>query len=141
MADHMRVADHEDAHGARQRENLRADAFEALIGALFLDAGYDTARAVLLNLFGDLKQRLDEAGHSHNARGKLQEWKARHPEYPEIEYVLVGEDGPAHARSFHVEVRAGAQVLGAASAPSKRLANARAAAQALEKIGGAGGGE
>lgn len=130
----VRVARHEEANGARARENLRADAFEALTGAVFLDGGPTAADALLERLFGDLSARLKSARALHNPKGRLQEWAAKHPEYPKFEYVLAAESGPPHARRFAVELKAGEKTLGRAEASSRRQAEAEAAEQALRAL-------
>ena len=139
IPDYMRMASHEAASGARTRDNLAADALEALIGAVFKEAGYLCARECISRLFGDLPARLQKLGTPHNAKGRLQEWVAAHPEYPKIEYALVAQTGPDHAKRFAVEVRAGGRILGVGESSSRRGAESKAAAmamQALEKEGG-----
>jgi len=136
LPEQVRVAKHEELNGAKQRENLRADALEALIGAVFLDGGPGAVDAFLEKLFGDVRARVEEEAQLHNPKGRLQEWAAKHAEYPKIEYVLVSTAGPAHARRFLAEVRAGEKTLGCGEGSSRRHAEALAAAQALRALEG-----
>ena len=131
---HVRLAAHEEKNGARERENLRADAFEAVVGAIFDDGGYEAAAAFLARVFGALPERLAGLRHLHNPKGALQERFAGKPEYPKIEYILVKTEGPDHARRFTVEARAGITVLGRAEGASRRRAELAAATEALARL-------
>ena len=113
--------------GGRRKEALLADAMEALIAAVYLDAGFPAARAMVLRLWGDRIGRAEE--RAHDAKTALQEWaQARGLTPPE--YVEIGRDGPDHAPRFTIEARLGTGEAAVAAAGSKRQAE-QAAAQAL----------
>jgi len=126
----------EEMSQGRRRPAGLACAFEALLGAIYLDAGYDRARDFALSF---LVPELDAVltGRLHkNAKSVLQEIvQARMQQTPT--YHLVHESGPDHAKSFTVEVRVGPRVLGRGADRSKRGAEQAAAESALQSLNGA----
>ena len=117
--------------GGRRKEALLADAMEALIAAIYLDAGFDAARNAVLHLWGD---RLANVAHdARDAKTALQEWAQARGEVPP-DYVEVGRSGPDHAPMFTIEVRLASGARERASAGSKRQAEQAAAAALLEKV-------
>jgi ribonuclease-3 len=123
----LRLPGGETRRGARDQARFLADACEALIGALYLDAGLDLAReAVLAAWRGMIESPHDE--RSANPKSRLQEWAAAAGRGAPT-YRLVGREGPDHAPSFTVEV----EIEGAAARASagSRQAAEKAAALAL----------
>jgi ribonuclease III len=104
VAPALRVGRGADATGERNRPNVLADAFEALIGCVYLDAGLDTARAVVRSALGaEVARLLATGGVERDAKSRLQEMlQARG--LPAPRYRVVAEQGPAHAREFVIEV-------------------------------------
>ena len=122
--------------GGRRKQALLADAMEAVIAAVHLDAGFDAARALVLRLWGT---RLARAGDTPpDAKTALQEWvQARG--HPPPDYVTVARSGPDHAPSFVIEVRLASGETAQAEAGSKRAAEQGAAQTLLAQLeGGAG---
>ena len=122
----------EEASGGRDRPSVLAAAVEAVIGALYLTAGLDAARAfVLRGMAGELEEaaagRLFEDYKTH-----LQE-VSRRVFGQDPQYRLVGEEGPDHRKTFHVEVHVGGRVAGKGSGRSKKEAEQAAAADALRR--------
>ncbi len=117
--------------GGRRKQALLADALEAVIAAVYVDAGFDVARALVLRLWG---KRISSAEKdARDAKTSLQEWaQSRGMEPPE--YVEVGRSGPDHAPVFEIEARLGDGNVTKANAPSKRQAQQAAAAAMLEKL-------
>ena len=117
--------------GGRSRDSILANAFEAVIGAVYLDGGLEAARAfVARELVGELRPR---AAHKRDAKSALQELlQAQGREPPS--YATVSEEGPPHQRHFAVEVRAGSDLLGQGSGRSKRSAEQAAASAALASL-------
>ena len=117
--------------GGRERPSIQADAFEAVIAAIYLDGGMDAARKFVLKY-------IDEAIRRHQSvkdyKTMLQEVVQRNPGEV-IEYVLVGETGPDHDKRFEVEVHLNSNVIGKGIGKSKKRAEQEAAREALELMG------
>lgn len=131
---HLRLGRGEDATGGRGRDLLLARAFEALIGAVYMDGGLKAARRVLEPLLTAEMARLARRRTIKDAKSLLQEVaQARLGITPH--YRLVREEGPSHDRTFVVEVVLGTLVAGRGEGRSKRQAEQAAAAEALEDEG------
>lgn len=123
----------EQAMGGRARPSILADAFEAVIGALYLDQGWQTAEAYVVR---QLHQELDaaETGQSfHDYKTILQERIQRHPGQ-RIVYELLAATGPDHAKEFKAAVRVNGLAYGVGVGRSKKAAEQNAARQALSKL-------
>jgi len=126
---HLFLGRGEEASGGRQRAANLCAAFEAVVGALYLDQGLEQARALLLRVLGDAIQSLAATG-PRDAKSLLQEQvQARLHLTPA--YRTVAETGPDHAKEFVVEVWVGGRVLGRGVGPSKQAAEQAAAQSAL----------
>jgi len=120
----------EELGGGRSRAALLSDAFEALVGAIYLDQGLKAARRFFLPFLQLQLEMLSAEAMPRDAKTRLQEWaQATYHETPA--YVTVEESGPDHARSFAVEVVIRGQVLGRGVGHSKQAAEQAAAATAL----------
>lgn len=120
----------EESSGGRKRVSTLADAFEALIGAIYLDAGTEPAREVILTICGEKIDELVVSPEERNPKGELQEaLQAISPEAPC--YRILGESGPDHRKVFQVEVIWQGRQLGNGRGKSKKEAEARAASDAL----------
>lgn len=98
----VRLSDGETRAGGAQRASILADALEALIGAVFLDSGFEAAQQVVQQLFGELIEGSEADSWSKDAKTELQEWlQARHIAVPS--YRIVATRGQAHAQTFEVE--------------------------------------
>lgn len=127
------LSDAEAASGGRDKETILADAVEAVLGAIFIEAGFDTARDVVLKLWAPL---LDEQVPHVSADPKtaLQEWaQGRGLALPQ--YSVVSREGPDHAPLFTAEVRIKSLQPARGEGASKRLAEQAAAASLLEREG------
>jgi ribonuclease-3 len=130
LAGHARVLDlgahlvlgrGEAMHGGRERASALADAFEALLGALFLDGGYETARDFILREFDRELGELTVIPVIENPKGELQEFlQARADEAPE--YHVVSASGPDHDREFECVVRHRGVELARGQGKSKKAA-------------------
>lgn len=122
----------EAASGGAERDGLLGSAFEALIGALYLDSGLDAVNAFVRPLLEDAKGFiLDEI---HDPKSRLQEW-AQAEKMGTPQYVTVASSGPDHAKTFEVEVRIQGLVYGRGHGSSKQIAARIAAQTALEALG------
>jgi ribonuclease III len=98
----VRLSDGEARGGGAQRASILADALEALIGAVFLDGGFDAARALVQRLFGEVIAGTEIGGWAKDAKTELQEWlQARRLAVPT--YRISATRGQAHAQTFEVE--------------------------------------
>jgi len=122
----------EEQAGGRARPSILADAFEALVGAVFIDAGFAPARAIVERLFGGALASA-EHGLRRDFKSRLQERsQALMQQAPQ--YVVVGQEGPDHDKTFRVAISLAGRELGQASGKSKKEAEQNAAAVALGKL-------
>jgi ribonuclease III len=130
---HLILSRGEESHGGRERASALADAFEALLGAIFLDGGFESAREFILREFGAAFGKLSVLPIIENPKGELQELlQARSPEAPE--YQVVSATGPDHDRIFECTVHHGGVELARGSGKSKKAAESDAALAALNKL-------
>lgn len=130
---HLILSRGEETHGGRERASALADAYEALLGALFLDGGFDTAQAVILGRFQGAFGGLSVIPILENPKGELQEWlQAISPEAPV--YHVVSATGPDHDRLFECTVHHGGVELARGFGKSKKAAESEAALAALTKL-------
>ena len=129
----LRLGRGEDQTGGREKCAVLADAFEALLGALWLDGGLAAVRHVFEKWFADEIAVALAAGADDNPKGELQEWLQREWK-SNPRYEVVAEQGPAHARQFTVAVFHGQQQLGSGEGASKQAAEVAAARNALENL-------
>lgn len=142
LAEHARALDlgacliishGEETSGGRERASTLADAFEALLGAIFLDGGFVAAQAFILREFSDAFGKLNVPPTIDNPKGELQELlQARSPAAPE--YHVVSVTGPDHDRIFECVVQHGGVELARGSGKSKKAAESAAALAALKKL-------
>lgn len=120
----------EEASGGRDRSSTLSDAFEAVIGAIYLDGGLDAAREVVLRLCAADLARICEEPREVNPKGQLQEMlqalSACSPNY-----TIVAEEGPDHQKTFVARVDWNGRPLGKGAGLSKKLAETAAAEAAL----------
>lgn len=129
----LRLSDGELAGQSRSRASLGANAFEALVGALYLDGGLEPSRRLVERCLRPEAQRVRDQPVG-DAKNRLQEWlQARSLPLPD--YVTVAAKGPPHERIFEVECRLEDRLLASAQGTSKRRAERRAAEQALVELG------
>lgn len=123
----------EETSGGRTRGSTIADTFEAVLGAVYLDAGYETVSRLILRLYQETLVELEVVPNQENPKGELQELlQAGSPEPPR--YELVSATGPDHSRYFECAVQHGGEELGRGTGRSKKLAESSAAAAALHKV-------
>jgi ribonuclease-3 len=117
--------------GGRRKQALLGDAMEAVIAAVYLDAGFDAAKAMVLRLWGDRIGAVKE--DARDAKTALQEW-AQARAMPPPSYVELSRDGPDHAPVFVIEVRLEDGQSAKAKAGSKRQAEQAAAKTLLAAV-------
>lgn len=135
LQDYLILSKGEEANLGRSRASALADAFEALIGAIFLDGGFDAARGFVLRSFHRAFGELTVIPTLDNPKGELQEiLQAKSPEAPH--YNVVRATGPDHDRDFECVVSHAGIELGRGLGKSKKAAESEAAISALKKLRG-----
>ncbi|MCC7007508.1 MAG: ribonuclease III [Acidobacteria bacterium] len=129
----------EEKTGGRKKLAILADAFEALIAAVYLDGGIEAARAFIASLFAPLiaagGEQAADAAFTEDWKSALQEWLQAHGRgLPQ--YRLVAAEGPDHRKQFAIEVLVGSTVAGRATGRSKKDAEQAAAREALAALTG-----
>ena len=131
LSKYIKVGHGEEQDGGRFKKVIMADIFEALMGAIYLDLGFDTAKRVILDVtipyiedpnvvfFSDYKSALQEFVQT---------------EQRTLVYEVIDEQGPAHNKSFTVQVKIDQMVYGVGTAGSKKEAEQEAAHDALQKL-------
>jgi ribonuclease-3 len=133
LGDAILLGEGEARRGGRAREALLASSFEALVGAVFLDRGWDGVRDWLLHLAAPELEANAPAGTLKSPKSRLQELTQRTGERPE--YRVVQSSGPAHAMEFVVEVVVAGEVVGTGSGSSLRIAETAAADAGFDLLG------
>ncbi|MGD1089936.1 MAG: ribonuclease III [Verrucomicrobiota bacterium] len=130
---HLILSRGEETSGGRERASALADAFEALLGAIFLDGGFDAAREFILREFDADFSTLNESAGIENPKGELQELlQSRSPRAPE--YQTISATGPDHDRVFECTVQHEGVELARGRGKSKKAAESDAALAALKNL-------
>ena len=123
----------EDKGGGRDRDSILADAFEAVLAAIYLDGGMECAKEFVLRfVLREIEIHTEE--NTKDYKTILQEIIQRNPEET-VSYILTGSEGPDHDKSFTVEVHLNSNVIGEGTGKSKKQAEQMAAKQALSLMG------
>ena len=130
----LRLGRGEDKSGGRTKRSILADAFEAVIAAVYLDGGYDAAAAMVDRV---LSQRIETVEHDgfYDFKTRLQEVALARLKLAPV-YKVVAEVGPDHAKQFVVEVWIGTDMFARADGSSKKAAEQNAAAAAAFRLDG-----
>jgi len=132
LGDYLYLGQGEEKGGGRKRARNLACVMEAVIGAVFIDQGFDVASDLVMRLFGRSLRKVAEEGMAVDHKSKLQELvQAERQQRPT--YRLVGAVGPDHDKTYWVEVVVGGDLLGRGCGKSKQSAEKEAAKQALER--------
>ena len=134
LGEHLLLGRGEDKGGGRERDSILADAFEAVLAAIYLDGGIESAKKHVMNfVLREINCNNDENDFK-DYKTLLQEIIQRNPE-EYVTYILTDEKGPDHDKMFTVEVRLNSNTIGTGSGKSKKRAEQMAAKQALELMG------
>ena len=134
LGEHLRLGRGEEKTGGREKPALLADAFEAVVAAIYLDSGLASAREMLRSTL--LENALVEGGDhigDGDKKSALQEFLQGRGRAP-AEYRLAGESGPDHQKTFRIEVWDNGEYLAAAEGSTKKEAEQRAARTALKRL-------
>lgn len=133
LGDFMRLGRGEERSGGRRKSSLIANTMEALLGAAFIDSGFEEVRRVVENLFVENIRHAARRKAGVDYKTRLQErLQARYGEVPL--YVLIHAEGPPHQRSYTVEARFRETCIGQGQGRSKKSAEQAAAKQALVQM-------
>ena len=133
LGQYLRLGHGEELTGGRTRPSIIADAFEALIAAIYLDSGIESARKFVLPFVTEMLEHEDSLSFK-DYKTILQEIIQQNPE-EKLVYKLVGEKGPDHDKRFLVDVMLNSNVIGRGEGRSKKNAEQMAAKEALELMG------
>lgn len=139
LGDFLRLGRGEEMSGGRRKEGLLADAYEALLGAVFVDGGFEPVQRLILEHFEDAIQKVtaQRSGRSKSAAGDFKsllqrEVQSRRPLRPE--YRVVDTSGPPHDRRFVAQVTVEGREVGRGVGRSKKEAEQGAAAEAVASL-------
>lgn len=135
LGEFLRLGRGEERTGGRHKPSLLADAFEAVVAAVYLDGGFDAARALVQRLLAPRLDAIDSSGF-HDFKTRLQE-SAQAKLKATPEYRVIGEAGPDHDKTFEVAVLIKDREWARSSGKSKKEAEQRAAAAAAFLLDGA----
>jgi ribonuclease-3 len=136
LGDYLYLGQGELKSGGFRRASILADAYEALLGAIYLDSDIQQCRQFILHQFSQLLAEISPAGAQKDAKTLLQE-SLQAKQMPLPEYEIIATAGQAHAQVFTVECRVQGYEPVSASAPSRRKAEQAAAAKLLEGMNNA----
>ena len=127
----LNVGKGEEHSGGRSKESILAAAYEAILGGIYWDGGYDNARQVVEKHF---EQDVNNSSLGHD------DYKTRLQEITQLiyqkrpTYSILSETGPSHEKRFRTEIQVGGDVLGSGEGPSKKQSEQEAARMALERL-------
>ena len=130
LGDYLRLGHGLELSGGRGQIKILEDAFEALLGAIYLDGGLAPALAFAQPFLAKKTEEIRASGTSEDYKTMLQEFVQRRPD-DLLEYVLISESGPDNQKQFTFEARINGQAYGTGTASSKRAAEQQAARDAL----------
>jgi ribonuclease-3 len=135
LGDHLLLGNGEDAAGGREKASILSDALEAVIGAVYIDAGSEKAFAVVKRLIGprlsEAPLRLDRLDQKSTLQELLASLGRRSPTY------VLESTGPDHDKEFTATVIVDAEVLGTGIGRSKKMAEQQAAGEAIDRLNAA----
>lgn len=132
LGTYIRFSEAELQAGGGENENILADVFEALIGALYLDSGYDQCRSLIEKLWGDRLHIMSKP--PQHPKTRLQEWaQAKGLALPE--YKIIGQSGPDHAPIFDIELSVEGYDPIIAQGRSRQIAEREVAAAFFKRMG------
>lgn len=125
----------EELTNGRSRISILADAFEAVLAALYLDGGIEKVKAFIIPYITAEIKRIFKSGHTEDFKTMLQQI-VQQEQGEMLEYILIEEIGPAHNRIFRVEARLNSNIIGHGEGKTKREAEQNAAREAIDLFGG-----
>lgn len=133
VGDYMRLGRGEEMSGGRTRISILGDAFEAVIGAIYLDNNYEVASRFILGHMKKFLDLIDQGDYDHDYKSDLQEMVQKHGDV-NISYVVTKDEGPAHDKTIWMEIHINGKVMGESVGKNKKEAAQRAAKEAIRRI-------
>lgn len=130
LGEHLLLGKGEELTGGRERESIIADGVEAIIGSIYLDGGFEQAKKFILKF---VLNDLEKKQLFYDAKSNLQEF-VQVNKLGELLYELVSEEGPDHDKVFCTNAVLNGEVVGKGKGRSKKLAEQKAAYEALLKL-------
>ena len=133
LGKYLRLGKGEEVTGGRTKRSLLADAVEALLGAVYIDGGYEKARSLIIRLFKEKIDKIILSGEFHDFKTELQE-KTQLLFSTIPEYKIIRQEGAEHKKLFTIEVYIEGERYGDGTGKSKKEAETLAAKEALQKF-------
>lgn len=133
LGDYIMLGHGEETNGGREKDSILSDAFEALLGAIYVDGGFEPLKTVVYELFKNKVQQAVDGKLNKDFKSRLQEYLQEKYKAVRIKYILTSESGPDHDKTFNVNVELDGKVLGSGSGKSKAKAEQAAACDVLSK--------
>lgn len=133
LGKYLRLGKGEEVTGGRKKRSLLADAVEALLGAVYIDGGYEKARSLIIRLFREKIDAIIRSGEFHDFKTELQE-KTQLLFSTIPEYKITKQEGAEHRKLFTIEVYIDGERYGDGTGKSKKEAETLAAKEALQKF-------
>lgn len=134
LGDYLLLGHGEEMTGARQKPSILADAFESVLGAIYLDCGFEVAMEYILRLMQEEIELVCKYGIYDDYKSYLQEHLQQNGDTC-IVYEITGSSGAAHEKTFYASVSHNGEVIGQGEGHSKKDAEQHAAKNALDKLG------
>jgi ribonuclease-3 len=131
LGDYLTLGKGEEVTGGRRRPSILADTMEAVLGALYLDAGFEKTKEIIQRLFLPLLNEIETEKAVTDFKSQLQEY-TQEVYKTRPEYVLVGESGPPHDKTFKVALHIQGKTMAEDEGKSKKEAEQKAAKKAFE---------
>jgi ribonuclease-3 len=135
LGDYLFLGRGEELSGGREKKALLSNAVEAVIAAIYLDGGFESARQFVIQHILGTEPPSEERVHITDYKGALQEM-AQALKLPQPRYSIIEERGPEHSKTFLVEVRVGRDWVGSGEGLSKKSAGQKAAQKILQQLTG-----
>jgi ribonuclease-3 len=135
LGEYLYMGRGEELTNGRERISILADAFEAVLAALYLDGGIDKVKTFILTYITAEINQIFKSGHTEDFKTMLQQI-VQQEQGEMLEYILTDEIGPAHNRIFRVEARLNSNIIGRGEGKTKREAEQNAAREAVGLFGG-----
>ncbi len=132
LGDYILLGKGEEQSGGRTRDSILADTFEAVVGSIYLDQGFNQARTFILDLLIPNINDVEVGAHIQDYKTLLQELVQKETNQ-RPSYEVINEEGPDHKKIFTVQVKIENKILGIGKGNSKKEAEQQAAQNAIEK--------
>lgn len=133
VGNYLRLGKGEEMSGGRTRVSILGDAFEAVIGAVYLDNNYEVTARFILSHLKKYLDLIDEGNYDHDYKTDLQELVQRHGEVS-IHYDVIHDEGPDHDKTIWMQVTVNGKRFGTGIGKNKKEAAQRAAKEAIQRI-------